>query len=71
MAEGGNFPKAYQNSVPREGSDQMMEYVPFDNLGIGARKSAMPKGGANNIKSLSHVGGTAGGSSAKGVNHAG
>jgi hypothetical protein len=68
MAE-GNFPRAYQNTVGKEGTESMMEYVPFDNLSIGARKSAMPKGGANNIKSLSHVGGNAGGSAAKGVNH--
>jgi|HubBroStandDraft_6_1064221.scaffolds.fasta_scaffold23820_2 hypothetical protein len=70
MATSGQFPKAYVGDVPREGSDPLMVTVPFDNLGIGARKSAMPKGGANNIRGLDHVGGSAGGSSAKGVNHA-
>jgi hypothetical protein len=38
----------------------MMEYVDFDKMGIGARKSAMPGGDEiNKIRSLDHVGGGA------------
>jgi hypothetical protein len=47
----------------------MMIYTNLDKLDIGARKSAMPKTGVNGIRSLDHVGGNAGGSAAKGVNH--
>jgi hypothetical protein len=57
----GSFPKPYVNTVPREGSDGMMEYVPFDKMGIGARASGLPTGGTNNVKSIEHVGKTAGG----------
>lgn len=69
MATQGSFPKAYVGDVPAEGADPIMEYVPFDRLGIGARKSAQPKGGVNNIRGLDHVGGSAG-NAGKGVNHA-
>ncbi len=55
------FPKPYRDEVPKEGSDPILEYVPFDRLGIGARSSGMPKGGTNGVKSLDHVGGTTGG----------
>jgi hypothetical protein len=50
------FPRPYVNSVPEEGSEPMMQYVPFKNLGIGARPSGLPKDGVNDIKSLTHVG---------------
>ena len=34
-----------------------MEYVDFDKMGIGARRSAMPGGeGMNQIRGLDHVG---------------
>lgn len=56
----GKFPRPYVNSVPREGSDPMMEYVPLDKLGIGARKSGMPDSASDGPKSLEHVGGTTG-----------
>lgn len=56
----GTFPKPYTNTVPREGSEGMMEYVPFDKMGIGARASGTPTGGINDIKSLEHVGNTTG-----------
>ena len=56
----GSFPKPYVNSVPREGSETIMEYVPFDKMGIGARSSGLPNGSVNDIKSLEHVGRTAG-----------
>ena len=60
MAGKSGFPGPYKNDVPREGSDPMMEYPPFDKMGIGARASGTPKGGTNDIKSLDHVGGTTG-----------
>jgi hypothetical protein len=55
------FPKPYKDDVPREGSEPIMEYVPFDKLDIGARSSGLPKGGTNNVKSLEHEGKTTGG----------
>ena len=55
------FPKPYKDDVPREGSEPIMEYPPFDKLGIGARASGMPKSGTNGVKSLDHVGGTTSG----------
>jgi hypothetical protein len=59
MAE--RFPRAYVNTVKK---DPMMEYVPFDNTEIGARKSGVPKSLSSTDKclSLDHVGGTASGS---------
>ena len=53
------FPKAYVNTVKK---DSMMEYVPFDNLDIGARPSGMPKQIKKEGMGLDHVGGTASGS---------
>lgn len=50
------FPRPYQNAVPREGGEPMMEYVDFDRMGIGARSSGMPQDGTNNVRSLDHVG---------------
>jgi hypothetical protein len=50
---GSRFPKAYDGDVKIDRS--MMEYVEFDKMGIGARPSALPKGGINDIKSLEHV----------------
>lgn len=50
------FPRPYQNSVPRENAEPMMEYVDFQRLGIGARTSGLPGGDMNQIKSLEHVG---------------
>lgn len=61
----GRTPRAYVNDVPthvKGGSTPPMEYVEdFTKLGIGARSSGLPKEGVNNIKSLDHVGGSAGG----------
>lgn len=37
-----------------------MEYVNFDRLGIGARNSGLPNNDMNAIKSLDHVGKSAG-----------
>jgi hypothetical protein len=60
MNPGGTFPRPYVNAVPKEGSDPMMVTVDFDKMGIGARSSGLPKEGMNQIKSLEHVGGSAG-----------
>lgn len=57
----GRFPGPYKGDVPREGTEPIMETVPFDKMGIGARGSGLPKGGTNDVKSLDHVGGTTGG----------
>lgn len=54
-----SFPKAYTNDVPREGDSKMMEYTSFPTMGIGARKSGLPKDGVNGAKSLDHVGSSA------------
>lgn len=52
-----SFPRAYVNEVPREGTAPGIEYVPFDNMEIGARKSgtrgADERGGPGAIE---HVG---------------
>lgn len=55
----GKFPRPFVNSVPPENAESMMEYVDFNRMGIGARKSAMPDG-LNGIRSLDHVGKNAG-----------
>lgn len=54
------FPKPYVNSTKVDRA--LMEYVPFDTLDIGARKSGLPKDGKKGDLALDHVGGTAGGS---------
>lgn len=53
------FPKPYVDTVRK---DPMMEYVPFENTGIGSRKSGTPKDVKKGDMGLDHVGGTAGGS---------
>ena len=58
---GEKFPRAYVDSVPAEGSSNIMEYVNFQNLGIGARKSGMPNMASDGPKGLDHVGGNASG----------
>ncbi len=50
------FPRPYRNSIPKEGSEPMMEYIDFEKLGIGARSSGLPKESVNGVKSLEHVG---------------
>jgi hypothetical protein len=65
VADRGNFPRPYVNSVPNEGESKIMEYVDFDKLGYGGRKSAMPKSTPNGIKSLEHVGMSAEGGKGK------
>jgi hypothetical protein len=60
MAGKSGFPGPYVDSVPREGADSMMEYPPFEKMAIGAHGQGLPKGGMNDLKSLDHVGGSAG-----------
>lgn len=54
----GKFPRAPLNDVPAEGSDPMIEYVDFDKMGIGARRSGMPDAASRGPKPISHVGGS-------------
>ena len=56
------FPKAYIDSAKQD--DKTMIYVnggAFEKMGIGARASGLPKGGAapTQIEGIDHVGGTA------------
>ncbi len=53
------FPKAYTAEVRRD--DSLMQYVTFDSMGIGARRSGLPKKGGDIVKTLEHVGKSASG----------
>lgn len=54
------FPKSYVNDVPKGPDRKLMETVPFDTMGIGARPSGLPKGGVNGAGlNIDHVGGSA------------
>lgn len=56
----GKFPGPYLNDVKE--NDPLMKRVDQDNLGIGARPSGMPKGGAAPTAdevTISHVGDSA------------
>ena len=64
MAE-SKFPRPYQDNVPKENAEPMMEYVDFARMGIGARSSGLPQGGVNGVKSLEHVGNSATGGNSK------
>jgi len=55
----GRTPRAYVNDVKKD--DATMVYVPFETMGIGARRSAMPKSASEGPKSIEHVGTSAGG----------
>lgn len=57
------FPKAYTSDVKRD--DALGVYTTFDNMGIGARKSGMPKRASEGPKSLEHVGSSASGNGKK------
>jgi len=50
----GKIPTPYVNDVKEDNST--MQYVAFDTMGIGARKSGIPSGNTNGIKGLDHVG---------------
>lgn len=52
------FPKPYANDVKKD--ESLMQYIPTDHMGIGARKAAMPAKASEGPKSLEHVGGSAG-----------
>jgi hypothetical protein len=54
---GDRFPKPYVGDVKKD--DALLVYVPMDTMGIGARKSGMPKEASSGPKSLEHVGGSA------------
>lgn len=61
MAEGkGQFPGAYVDSVPAEGSDSMIVYTKLKDMDIGARKSTLSGVDQAGPRDLSHVGGTTG-----------
>jgi hypothetical protein len=61
MAE--RFPRAYTSDVKRD--DALMVYTSFDTMGIGARKSGLPKAASAGPKSIEHVGMSATGSGGK------
>ena len=50
----GKVPTPYVNDVKEDNS--IMQYVDFPVMDIGARKSGIPNGSTNGIKSLQHVG---------------
>jgi hypothetical protein len=50
----GKVPTPYVNDVKVDNS--VMNYVPFETMGIGSRKSGIPSGNTNGINSLEHVG---------------
>ena len=54
----GRIPKPYINDVSKD--DSIMVYVPMDKMDIGARSSGLPKSASTGLKSLEHVGGSAG-----------
>lgn len=54
----GSIPKPYMNDVKKD--ESTMVYVPTDHMGIGARKSGMPKSASEGPRSLEHVGSSAG-----------
>jgi len=62
----GKVPTPYVNDVKEDNS--IMHYVDFPVLGIGARKSGIPAGNTNGIKSLEHVGSDASKGSGKNSN---
>ena len=57
------FPKAYTASVKKD--DELMKYVTFSTMGIGARKSGLPAAASAGPASLEHVGKSASGKSSK------
>lgn len=58
----GRFPKPYVADVPQNEDNRLMEYPPFTEMGIGARKSGMPNRASDGPKSIEHVGDSATGS---------
>ncbi len=58
MANGGRIPGPYVNQASVDNG--LCEYVPFDTLDIGARRSGMPGKASMGPKSIEHVGGSQG-----------
>lgn len=54
----GKIPGPYIDTV--EVNNTLIEYPPFREMDIGARKSGMPKDVSSGPRSLEHVGGSAG-----------
>ena len=54
------FPKAYTAQVKRD--DSLLVYTTMDSMGIGARRSGLPKAASDGPRSLEHVGTSANGS---------
>jgi hypothetical protein len=50
----GKVPTPYVNDVKEDRS--VMQYVTFETMDIGARKSGIPTGSTNGVRSLEHVG---------------
>jgi len=51
----GKIPGPYVNDTKVD--DALMEYVPFDTMGIGARRSGLPgSAAASGLRSIQHVG---------------
>ena len=50
----GRIPGPYVNDTKID--EALMEYVPFNNMGIGARPSGLPKGSLNQMRDIEHVG---------------
>jgi hypothetical protein len=58
MSSSGKIPGPYVNDASVDNG--LMEYPPFDNMEIGARKSGMPGKASMGPKSIEHVGGSSG-----------
>lgn len=58
MSSQGRIPKPYVNDTQVDRG--LMEYVPFENMDIGARKAGMPPSASEGPKRLEHVGQTEG-----------
>lgn len=52
----GRFPKPYVNDIPNPETVSGIEYVPFRQMDIGARKSGMPGSASNGPRKIDHVG---------------
>jgi hypothetical protein len=59
----GKFPRPYVNDIPNPETVSGIEYVPFRNMDIGARKSGMPSMASCGPNKLDHVGTSASGRS--------
>jgi hypothetical protein len=54
----GTLPRPYMSDVKKD--ESIMVYIPTETMGIGARRSGLPKESMNGVKSLDHVGSSAG-----------